>query len=63
MAGISKAERERRAAMASEEQADEAKESATVAMWRDPDMYPAPHECDVHPDEVENYRAGGWNAK
>lgn len=32
----------------------------TVKMVRDADQYPAPHEADVHPGEVENYRAGGW---
>jgi hypothetical protein len=29
-------------------------------MVRDPNQYPAPHAADVHPDEVDNYRAGGW---
>lgn len=32
----------------------------TIHMKRDPEVYPAPHEADVHPDEVENYRVGGW---
>lgn len=31
----------------------------TIKMVR-PDSYPAPHRCDVHPAEVENYRVGGW---
>lgn len=29
-------------------------------MKRDPEQYPAPHIADVHPDEVDNYRVGGW---
>lgn len=32
----------------------------TVAMTRDPEQFPAPHRADVHPDEVENFAAGGW---
>lgn len=32
-----------------------------IKMTRDPELYPAPHEADVHPDEVENYRAGGFS--
>jgi hypothetical protein len=31
-----------------------------VKMVRDQDQYEAPHEAEVHPDEVENYKAGGW---
>jgi hypothetical protein len=31
-----------------------------VRMVRDADAYPAPHSADVHPDEVENFAAGGW---
>ncbi|WP_353192116.1 hypothetical protein [Pandoraea pnomenusa] len=31
-----------------------------VKMVRDADLYPEPHEAQVHPDEVDNYRAGGW---
>lgn len=31
----------------------------TIKMIR-PAEYPAPHSADVHPDEVENYRAGGF---
>ena len=34
--------------------------SATIRMTRDPAFYPAPHSADVHPDEVENYRKGGF---
>lgn len=34
-------------------------ESGTVRMVRSAD-YPAPHEAEVHPSEVENYRSGGW---
>jgi hypothetical protein len=32
----------------------------TIRMKRDRGQYPAPHEADVHPDEVANYRIGGW---
>jgi hypothetical protein len=40
----------------------ESKEPAKlVRMVRDAELYPeGPHEADVHPDEVENYEAGGW---
>lgn len=31
-----------------------------VKMARDPEIYPDPHTADVHPDEVENYRKGGF---
>jgi hypothetical protein len=31
-----------------------------VRMVRDASAFPAPHSADVHPDEVENFRAGGW---
>jgi hypothetical protein len=31
-----------------------------VNMVRDPELWPAPHTATVHPDEVENYRPGGW---
>ncbi|WP_331693500.1 hypothetical protein [Pandoraea sputorum] len=31
-----------------------------VKMVRDVDSYPEPHEAQVHPDEVDNYRPGGW---
>jgi hypothetical protein len=31
-----------------------------VAMVRDPAVYDEPHTCDVHPDEVDNYKQGGW---
>lgn len=31
-----------------------------IKMTRDAEQYPAPHEVDVHPDEVENYRVGGF---
>ena len=34
-----------------------------VKMVRDKKEYPAPHQCDVHPDEVDNYKAGGWVKK
>jgi hypothetical protein len=40
---------------------DEAPENIdTVAMKRDPDMFPAPHTADVHPDEVENWKLADW---
>lgn len=29
-------------------------------MVRDPEQYPEPHSAQVHPDEVDNYRPGGW---
>ncbi len=30
-------------------------------MIRDKEQFPVgPHTADVHPDEVENYRLGGW---
>lgn len=32
----------------------------TVKMVRSAEVYPAPHSVEVHPDEVENYRAGGF---
>lgn len=35
-------------------------EAKLVRMKRDPDTYPEPHTADVHPAEVENYRAGGF---
>ncbi len=35
-------------------------DGGSVRMVRDAEQYPAPHEADVHPDEVENYRLGGW---
>jgi hypothetical protein len=34
--------------------------SKLVRMVRDASAFPAPHSADVHPDEVENFRAGGW---
>lgn len=35
-------------------------ESGTVRMVRDAELFPAPHCADVHPAEVENFKAGGW---
>lgn len=33
----------------------------TVSMVRDEPMHPGgPTEADVHPDEVENWKQGGW---
>jgi hypothetical protein len=43
--------------------ADPAADSAvpqTVRMKRDPDLNAAPHTADVHPDEVANMQAAGW---
>ncbi len=73
MGNISKAERERRAAMAAEpstkpepvtEQDGQTPGSqldfGTVAMCRDAAQFPPPHRADVHPAEVANYAAGGW---
>jgi len=34
----------------------------TIKMTRDPEIYPAPHEADVHADEVETFAVGGWVA-
>jgi hypothetical protein len=31
-----------------------------VRMSRPASQHPEPHTADVHPDEVENYRVGGW---
>ncbi|HDL7917587.1 hypothetical protein AB8884_21580 [Yersinia enterocolitica] len=36
---------------------------AFVTMVRDEIAYPAPHEAQVHPDEVKNYYSGGWIEK
>ena len=32
----------------------------TIPMVRDADTNQPPHTADVHPDEVENWRAWGW---
>jgi len=32
----------------------------TIKMTRDASEYAAPHTADVHPDEVANYAAAGW---
>lgn len=32
-----------------------------IRMTREPGLYPEPHAADVHPSEVESYRAGGWD--
>jgi hypothetical protein len=37
-----------------------ATEGKAVRMVRDPETYPEPHKADVHPAEVENFKAGGW---
>jgi hypothetical protein len=39
---------------------DEGEEIAFVTMTRDAELYNEPHTAQVHPDEVENYRPGGW---
>lgn len=31
-----------------------------VLMARDAEQFPAPHTAEVHPDEVENYKAADW---
>lgn len=31
-----------------------------VQMVRNPAEHAAPHAAQVHPDEVDNYRSGGW---
>lgn len=36
------------------------KATGLVKMKRDPLIYAAPHECDCHPAEVQNFKAGGW---
>lgn len=35
-------------------------EPSIVKMVRDAEQFPAPHTADVHPAEVENFKAGGW---
>ncbi|AKJ28833.1 hypothetical protein [Caldimonas brevitalea] len=79
MAGISKAERERRAAEAAaagqddvEQVAHDAEQDAgepeqatgqvkTVRMvLNEPEPTGRPTAADVHPDEVENWKAHGW---
>lgn len=49
---------EAEAVQASDDQAPAAR--ALVRMVRRADQYPAPHAADVHPAEIENYKAGGW---
>jgi len=36
---------------------------AFVTMVRNPDVHPAPHTAQVHPEEVHNYYSGGWTVK
>lgn len=43
-----------------EQQKPDAKKVKLVKMIRDQEAYPEPHEALVHPDEVDNYRPGGW---
>lgn len=38
----------------------EAASPKLVKLVRDAEAYSAPHECECHPDEVENYAPGGW---
>ncbi len=40
----------------------QAEKPALVPMVRDLEG-PPPYRADVHPDEVENYRKGGWRAE
>lgn len=72
MAGLTKEQRAERARIAAElalggtapSHADApSAPAATVAMVRDSATNPKPHAADVHPDEVENYKAGGWMVK
>lgn len=44
-----------------EDGADQQASVQTVRMTRDPDLNPAPHEADVHPDEVDHWVAAGWS--
>ena len=37
-----------------------ARSASLVRMVRDSEQFPAPHEADVHPDEVANFAADGW---
>jgi hypothetical protein len=39
---------------------DAGEEIGYVTMTRDAEQYPEPHTAQVHPDEVDNYRPGGW---
>ena len=41
--------------------AEKPAEVVLVKMKRDPTHWPAPHTADVHPNEVNNYRVGGWH--
>lgn len=42
-------------------QADKKDAPKLVRMVRDAEAYPeGPHEAEVHAQEVENFRAGGW---
>ncbi len=49
------------AAAAAAAKAAEATRVNLVKMVRGPE-FPAPHEADVHPEEVANYAVGGWTA-
>lgn len=35
-------------------------EVTTIKMVRNQEQYPYPWTADVHPDEVENWKFGGW---
>ena len=35
-------------------------ESGLVRMVRNAEQFPEPHRADVHPAEVDNFKAGGW---
>lgn len=52
--------KKREEANVADDNTDVAAEIAYVEMVRDPEMYPEPHTAQVHPAEVDNYRAGGW---
>lgn len=49
--------------MARKQETTDAAEIETVAMVRDPETNPEPYTANVHPDEVENYKAFGWAVK
>jgi hypothetical protein len=39
------------------------KDSGLVVLKRDPEIYQPPYEVSVPPQEVENYKAGGYEPK
>lgn len=63
MAGLTKEQRAQRAAKNNPEQEQEQEQEGAqlVAMFTDFPAFPgAPTTADVHPDEVENWKAAGW---